>query len=170
MISFDPSAWLLLVIPSWLFGAYVTRRGFVRNEFRRIARNGWFRYDTWSASWIASTFSNLLFLIVLTWALYEATFHGTKFEAQPQLPEPGMSGAPIDVARSKFDPSALAGCIADLNHGQIYAHQAYQVVAVRNGRNSVMYTFAIVAEGTGSRIEVYRSLASPFVSWGQCIK
>ena len=169
MIQFDPSPWILLATPFWFAIAYVTHRGLVRNEFRVRAKNGWAHYPTWSIHWVIATVTNFIFFGFGAWIFYMTLFHGSDFSREPELPMPAVTGELIETVHVARSSDSLAQCMADLIHGQLFnlGRGDWRFV-VRNGRNSVMYTFEIVPERGGSRMDVRRSMASPFVGWYRC--
>ena len=70
---------LIVILPMWALIAYVTYRGFAKNEFRERGRWGWFRYKPGSVSWVLATTLNLVFLTAFTDCGYQALFHGSTF-------------------------------------------------------------------------------------------
>jgi hypothetical protein len=84
MPALDLSPWLAILAPLTAASGYVAHRGFVRNEFRRKFRNGWFRYKPWSLNWVSSTLLNLLFVVVFSYLTYQSVFHGSTFSRGDQ--------------------------------------------------------------------------------------
>ena len=170
MIRFDPSPWLLLTIPFLGVVIYVCYRGFARNEFRERGKWGWVIYRTGSFDWWLTTLGNLMFLGAGLFLLFQSAFHGSEFSREPELPMPAMTGSPIQSVIVPRSPDSLARCLAALDHGTLYApSKDGRRVAVRNGRNQIMYIFDIVPAGGDSRMDVYQSLRSPFVNWDKCL-
>ena len=169
MLQLNPSPWLFFAVPFLLVCGYITYRGLIRNEFRRIARSGWYEFKPWSVLWISATFSNVVFLTAGAFFFYQALFHGTGFDRQPELSLPSLEGVPLETLRSSRGADEVVSCIASRNHGEVTSlGNGRSVVVVRNGRNSAMYTFEVLPEGVGSRVNVRRLIASPFVSWRGC--
>jgi len=171
MLSFDLTPWLVVTIPYLLIVAYVTYRGLAQREFRVIGKYGWARYRVGSFDWWLSTMVNFALLaagvIMLKWSVY----NGADFARDPVPPMPAASGKLIETAHIDKRAHVLAQCLSELNHAKTYATGPDGwLVAVRNGRNSVMYTFEVRAEGTGSRMDIRRRQVSPFVSWKPCLR
>jgi hypothetical protein len=168
MIDLNPGPSLLVAIPCLLFAIYVTNRGLKRGEFRAPYRSGWVRRETLSPGWWAFTAGNFLFLGTGVFFLYLSLFHGS--DPEPELPMPALTGTLIASERSSRNPHDVADCLARGDSRNLYALGPNSwVYAARNGRNVVMYTFEIVPDGAGSRVDVRRSLMSPFVRWDQCV-
>jgi hypothetical protein len=170
MVELDPSPWLILAVPFFLAVAYVFRRGLVRNEFRVRGKKGWAHYFTWSLGWTLATAVNLVFLGASMFVVYLALTRGSDFSREPELSMPPRGGRLTETIQVRREPSVLAECIADLNHGRVYdLGSGKRRVAVRNGRNAVLYTFEIEPDRGGSRMEVRRWSVSPFVGWARCL-
>ena len=171
MIGFDPSLWLLLAVPFLAAAIYVSWRGCARNEFRVRGEWPWKKYRTGSIDWYLSTLVNLTFVGAGFFMVYESTFRGTDFSREPELAMPALTGDLVDTIRVGSPPDALARCLADANHGKIFApNDGTRRVAVVNGRNDVMYIFDIVPQGDVSLMKVYRLSSSPFVGWAGCVR
>jgi len=166
----DVSPWIVLAVPWLVLTGYITFRGFAKNEFRERGRWGWHRYRAYSFEWWGGTLVNLLFLGVGLFLFYQALFHGTEFDREPVHPPPRISGEPIKTVHASATSQPVALCLANLNHGQTYRlADGHWRVAVWNGRGADMYTFDIVDEPDGSRVDIYRSFMSPFVDWDRCL-
>jgi uncharacterized protein (DUF58 family) len=171
MPRLDPSPWLAVVIPYLLAVAYLTYRGLARNEFRAPGKSGWARYRAGSADWLLSTVLNLLLTVAGLFMLWAALFDGAAFTREPVLKRPEASGALVQNVRVDRSPGEVVRCLTELNHAQTYENGRNSwLIAVRNGRNSVMYTFEVTTEGSGSRVEVRRRRPSPFVTWAPCFR
>ena len=69
-VSFHP--FLLILLVPWVLMLYVTLRGLTKNEFRRVAATGWHHYATGSRDYWVSTATNLAFLGVFTFLIWES--------------------------------------------------------------------------------------------------
>ena len=128
------------------------------------------RYPTWSLGWTFATAMNLVFLGASSFLAYGAPTQGSDFSREPELAMPPLGGRASETIEVAREPHALAQCIAELNHGQAYdLGSGNWRVAVRNGRNALLYTFEIHGDGGGSRVEVRRWGLSPFVGWAKCL-
>ena len=171
MVKLDPSGWLFLVVPYLVAVSYVSYRGLARNEFRRSGRSGWTRYRRGSFDWWEATAVNLLFLGCGLVVLWPALFDGANFNREPARPMPATTGSLVERAHVDRTPEALLDCLTKGRPGQVYADGPGRwVVAVRNGKGSVMYTYEVEAEAGGSRLDVRRRQPSPFVSWRACLR
>jgi hypothetical protein len=169
MTNLDPSPWLLLTIPFLAVGLYFFDRGVRRNQFRVPARSGWATYPTGSLNWWAATAVNVVFVGSALFMLFASLFNGSNFSREPSLPMPALDGARVASVIVREQPSVLAQCLANLDHGQVYlVADGGRRVAVRNGRNSLLYTFNIVPDREASRLDVYRLQFTPFVTWMSC--
>jgi hypothetical protein len=170
MLKLDPSPFLMLAIPMVVLPAFVTHRGLVRNEFRAPARSGWHHYSTGSWSWWSGTITNFVFLSVSAFLLYETMFDGSGFSREPVLPMPALTGTLIASERSDRTSREVANCLSGGEDRNLYALAPDSwVYAERNGRNQTMYTFEIVPDRVGSRVDVRRVQVSPFVTWKRCL-
>lgn len=169
MIRLDPSPWLLLTVPFLAVVLYFFDRGMRRNQFRVPARSGWATYPIGSLDWWTATAVNVVFVGSASFMLYESLFNGSIFSREPSLPMPALDGTHMASVIAREQPWELAQCLATLDHGQVYLiADGGRRVAVRNGRNSLLYTFNIVPDREGSRLDVYRSQFTPFVTWKGC--
>lgn len=169
MISVDPSGLLLLAVPFVAVMSYITCRGIVGNEFRVPFRHGWATYSTWSLGWWSATLTNLPFLGASLFFFYQSLFHGADFSREPDLPLPNAAGSVIRTVDVERSPVSLARCLAVLNNGKVYdlGHDQFRV-AIRNGRGSVMDTFDVTPQVTGSKLVVRHIWGLSLTRWERC--
>ncbi len=167
-MQLDLSPWLLIAVPILGVVTYITLRGLTRNQFREPGKWGWFAHATFSAGWWVGTFTNVAFLGSSLFIVYMATFQSADFSRDPVLPMPEISGPLVETRVVDLSVVALSECLSNGSEHIYPLPGGGKRVAARNGRNQVMYIFEIRPEGSRSRIEVFRELPSPFVSWSRC--
>ncbi|MGN6821017.1 MAG: hypothetical protein ACTHJR_20375 [Sphingomonas sp.] len=169
VVKLDPTPWLLLSVPFLAATLYFFSRGLRKSQFRVPGTSGWAHYPNGSLDWWTSTLVNAVFVCSALFMVYESLFHGSEFSREPQLPMPSLAGTRVESTRVPESAQMLAACLADLNHGQVYpTEDGGRRVAVRNGRNTMLYTFDIAAGRDSSRLDVYRVQYTPLVRWKSC--
>lgn len=169
MIRLEPTLWLLLTLPFVAVIAYICWRGWTRNEFRVPGKNGWAWYASRSVNWWIATFVNFSFFGAALFLLGQSLFNGSAFSRQPQFPMPKLAGSRTISLNVAQTPDALARCLSEQNHGQIYSEtQNTRRVVVRNGRGAVLYIFEIARNDAGSRLDIYQVSPTPFIKWSSC--
>lgn len=120
--------------------------------------------------WWSGTLTNFVILGATAFILYEVLFRGSSFSREPELPIPGLTGTLIASERSSRTSEEVANCLAGESGKNLYAlGPGSWVYAARNGRNQTMYTFEIVPDLGGSRVDIRRLQMSPLVTWNHCL-